>query len=137
MKNGFTLVELIVVIAIIGVVSVLIGSNFLGLIGDADKYEKVNLYKYLNEAACGYIDSKDRDAKYDDCYSGKSICNIEVIDLYNAGFIDENIGLLNNYKIEDLDEIIIKASWVNQEKKCCVYKEDDGNVVNGVEGACS
>ena len=124
MKKGFTLIEVIVVIAIVGAVSVLIGTNFFGLIGSADEYEKENLYKYLNEAACVYIDSRNRASKYDACYTSKSDCRVKAEDLYSSGFIDENAGLLREYSKSDIEKYTIKVYWESNEKKCCVEEGD-------------
>lgn len=120
MKKGFTLIEIILVIAIVGAASVLIGSNFFGLIGSADEYENKNLYKYLNEAACVYIDSKDSNLKSDSCYGTLSGCEVSSEYLYNAGYIDENVGLLKKYDVNDIKSYTIKVTWKNNEKKCCV-----------------
>lgn len=124
MKKGFTLIEVIVVIAIVGALSVLIGTNFFGLIGSADEYEKKNLYNYLNEAACVYIDSRDRASKYDACYNSKSNCSVKAEDLYDKGFIDENAGLLKSYTVADIKAYTIKVTWIDNEKKCCVIGGD-------------
>lgn len=124
MNKGFTLVEVIVVIAIIGAVSVLIGTNFLGLIGSADKYENKNLYKYLNEAACVYVDRNDSLLKENDCYGTSTGCEISFEELYDAGYVDENIGLLREYSFDELKNYKIKAYWEDSEKKCCVIGGD-------------
>lgn len=134
MKSGFTLVEVIVVIAIIGAVSVLIGSNFFGLIGSADEYEKENLYKYLNEAACVYVDSKESGLKEDSCYGSDDGCTISSENLYDDGYIDENAGLLKSYSEEEIKSYTIKVSWNNNEKKCCVDTFGENDVTG--EGAC-
>lgn len=136
MKKGFTLIETIVVIAILGAVSVLIGTNFFGLIGSADEYEKENLYKYLNEAACVYVDSKDfkenRDDAYNDCQDGCDDLKSEW--LVQDGYIDDQAYLLNEEVTNNIDKYIIKVTRINAEKKCCV-KSYNGTSVSG-EGAC-
>lgn len=124
MKKGFTLIEIILVIAIIGAASVLIGSNFFGLIGSADEYEKENLYKYLNEAACVYVDSKDSGLKDNSCYGSDYGCDISSEDLYGAGYIDENAGLLKNYSQDEIKSYTIKVTWDDSEKNCCVVEGD-------------
>lgn len=126
MKKGFTLVEVILVIAILGFASVLIGSNFFGLIGSADEYEKENLYKYLNEAACVYVDSKDSGLKEASCRTDAGGCTVNSSDLYDAGFIDENAGLLKSYTVDEIKSYTIKVNWINNEKKCCIKDVEEG-----------
>ena len=127
MKKGFTLIETIVVIAILGAVSVLIGTNFFGLIGSADEYEKENLYKYLNEAACVFVDSKESTiVKNDTCRSSVNGCEVTSSDLYAKGFIDENAGLLRTYSDAEIKSYTIKITWINKEKKCCIKGKEAG-----------
>lgn len=124
MKNGFTLVEVIVVIAIIGVVSVLIGTNFFGLIGSADDYENENLYKYLNEATCVYIDSEESNFKSDACYGSETGCLVSSALLYEKGYVDENTGLLREYTKSEIEDYTVKVYWKSNEKRCCVVDGD-------------
>ena len=149
MKNGFTLIETIVVIAILGAVSVLIGTNFFGLIGSADEYEKENLYKYLNEAACVYVNSNSfkenkgntviidgTSETYPDCSSN---CDLKSKFLVYDGYIDENAGLLRTYSEDEIKSYTIKVNVdTNKERTCCV----DYSTLSGVttdakgKGAC-
>ena len=130
MKKGFTLVEMILVIGILATVSVLIGTNFFGLIGSADEYEKKNLYKYLNEAACVYVDSKDYKNKEGKTIAGieypncNSECDLSSGWLYSDGYIDENAGLLKSYTVDEIKSYTIKVTRINYEKKCCVVGGD-------------
>lgn len=135
MSKGFTLVELLVVIAIVGGISVLVGVNFMKLIGNTDQYEKENLYKYLNEAACVYVDSKDSNLTADSYYKTEDGVNVGSDDLYQKGYIDENSGLLKKYSIDDIKKYEIQVKWNSGEKKCCVSKFN-GAIVSG-KGACS
>ena len=122
MKNGFTLIETIVVIAILGAVSVLIGTNFFGLIGSADEYENENLYKLLNEAACVYANSKDKKTA---CSSG---CTIGYTELSSAGYVDENMGLLKSYSYDVLKgyEVLVKVNSTTKERTCCIKGKEAG-----------
>lgn len=136
MKNGFTLIETIVVIAILGAVSVLIGTNFFGLIGSADEYEKENLYKYLNEAACIYANSNNNPNK---ATCTKSGCQITSLSLYDAGYIDENAGLLKSYTDDEIKSYTIQVKVdTNKERTCCVdYSTLSGVTTNATgKGAC-
>ena len=141
MKKGFTLVEMIVVIAILATVSVLIGTNFFGLIGSANEYEYENLYKYLNEAACVYVDSKDfkksHSTDYEDCKDGCD--NLKSEWLVSDGYIDDQAYLLNKEVTNNIDTYTIRVTRDDGEKKCCVlnYKNESEVIVAASgEGAC-
>lgn len=139
MKKGFTLIELLAVIAIVAILVTLIGSNFMKLIGNTDSYENENVYKYLNEAACVYIDSNDKsplislqtctfgDIKYN-CHRFSSSY------LYDAGYIDENAGLLKSYSIAKIKNFQLVVYWKDHEKICCV-QQNQGVTATG-KGAC-
>lgn len=145
MKKGFTLVEMIVVIAILATVSVLIGTNFFGLIGSANEYEYENLYKYLNEAACVYVDSKDYAKKagkkidgvdYPNCTGN---CDLSSSWILQDGYIDDQAYLLNKEVTNNIDNYTIRVTRDDGEKKCCVlnYINESGVIVAASgEGAC-
>lgn len=131
-NKGFTLIELIVVIGIVAALAVLIGSNFYKLTGKTKDYENENVYKYLNEATCVFIGSKDYKESEDKVICGSSNC-IKASTLQAKGYIDAQQGLLKN---QALGGYLIKFKINSGEKICCVYSNiDTNNPVSG-KGAC-
>ena len=120
MKNnkGFTLVELIVVIAIIAIASGLIATRFLGLIDDTKQFDRESVAKGIAEAAYVYIDDKaNKDTDPDDCK------NAEV--LVNTGVISENQGLLKECKLEDcIKNFYFKVTKINGKKVAQAFYND-------------
>ena len=94
-SKGFTLVELLAVIAILGLAAVFISTNFFHLIGNAKDYEYENIFKYLNEAAYA-------------CSS--SVGAVKADDLFKAGCIDQKSGLLKDFNFSDDGDNKVKAT---------------------------
>ena len=126
-KNGFTLIELILVIGIVASVAVILGTNFMNLIGNVGTYEDEVIAKGIAEAAFVYYESKDN--------LGKVNC-ITAEMLIADGYISSEQGLLRDYDEEDIKVFSAKVSYVgNQEKKVVVYKDslncsDNNKVIN-------
>lgn len=127
-SKGFTLVELLAVIAILGLAAVFISTNFFHLIGNAKDYEYENIFKYLNEAAYA-------------CRSDEG--NITTEQLLSDGCIDQKSGLLKDFNFSGSDnnqvKATIKVTMDNGEKKTCVsvfsVDGEDINVKN-IKGGC-
>lgn len=125
-SKGFTLVELLAVIAILGLAAVFISTNFFHLIGNAKDYEYENIFKYLNEAAYA---CSERDITTDE--------------LLDDGCIDQKSGLLKDFNFSGSDnnqvKATIKVTMDNGEKKTCVsvfsVDGEDINVKN-IKGGC-
>lgn len=117
-KNGFTLVELIIVIGIVSAAAVLIGTNFMQLIGNAGDFEDKEVAKGIAEATYVYFDSKDNlnaDGTYKkNCITGEM--------LINNGYIAPEQGLLKNYSEDDLKQFSAHAIIDDGEKKITVFK---------------
>ena len=122
-SKGFTLVELLAVIAILGLAAVFISTNFFHLIGNAKDYEYENIFKYLNEAAYACSSSDITAAK-----------------LYEDGCIDQKSGLLKDFNFSDNKvKATIKVTIEAGEKKTCVSDFSvDGEeiVVRNIKGGC-
>lgn len=127
-SKGFTLVELLAVIAILGLAAVFISTNFFHLIGNAKDYEYENIFKYLNEAAYA-------------CRSDEG--NITTEQLLSDGCIDQKSGLLKDFNFSDDGNNKVKATirvTINDgEKKTCVSEfsvAEEKIVVSNIKGGC-
>lgn len=126
-KNGFTLIELIAVIGIVAVTAVILGTNFMKLIGNVSNYEDEVIAKGVAEAAFIYYDSKDNDEKINFCITADRLIDI--------GYISSEQGLLKKYKAEDIKEFSAKVDEIEGEKKVTIYKNssncsDESKIIN-------
>ncbi|MBQ9833808.1 MAG: prepilin-type N-terminal cleavage/methylation domain-containing protein [Bacilli bacterium] len=112
-NKGFTLIELIAVIAIVAAVSVLLGTNFLKLTGNVDAYEDKVIAKGIAEAAYIYYGSPSDTDGQDP---------VSAYDLIKAGFISSDQGLLKDYGLSDLIRFCAEVKIENYEKKVIVKK---------------
>ncbi len=128
-KKGFTLVELIAVIAILAIATGLIATRFLGLIKDTQKFDDKSVAKGIAEAAYVYIDDKDNtglpatdsnkveldDGTHSKCYSAEI--------LLETGFISKDQGLLQECDTSCINSFMFRVyKTTDQEKKVDVYK---------------
>lgn len=80
-KNGFTLIELIITIALIGFVGVILSINVVKTINDQKEENTKNLESLIEETACGYASLSTSN-----CDTG---CTITGETLINEGLIEE------------------------------------------------
>ena len=92
-KNGFTLIEMLVVLAIIGVLSLIIGFSATTLTGNASKNRDKEVVREILNAASSYAELTSS------CSSG---CNVTLDQLVNKGLIDKNITQKNNPVYKDI-----------------------------------
>lgn len=128
-KKGFTLIEILAVIAILAVIMLASTSNFFGLIGSRTEFETEELYKYLNDGAYVYsIKHPEED-------------NVSIVTLIDEGYIDKSYGILEESDISQKcpisnpDSCIIKIINSNGEKKACVFRFNGASATG--KGACS
>ena len=113
-NKGLTLVELIVVLAIIALAAGLVATNFFGLIKSGDDFEDKTLAKGIAEAAYVFYDSKDNTDHLTGCQP------ISV--LIDKGYISNDQGLLKNYTAAELATFYYKVDITNNEKKAKAYR---------------
>ena len=124
-NKGFTLVELIAVVAILAIASGLIAVRFFRLTGEEEEFEYEVVAKDIAEAAYVFYDSKDNreNNKPDGTILLKGCVSAE--ELIKTGYISESQGLLKRYTLNDLRAIYYHAYFKDNEKKVDVYKTED------------
>lgn len=135
-KKGFTLVEVIVVIAIVAIASALVGTQFfsvLGKGGKADKFEDEVLAKSLAEAAYVLYDSKDNTTRADgtksECITGNW--------LIYKGYISTDQGLLTKFPVSYIKRFAVHVRYNNNEKITTVYKSKTDNLCTAEYNCCA
>lgn len=101
-RKGFTLIELIVTIALLGFVGVVLTTNIAQVINRQKINEEEQALELLEEAGCAYTIST--------CESG---CTIEGITLIENGLIDEEI---NGISMEDYE---VSVTYTSDGEKIC------------------
>ena len=84
-KKGFTLVELLATIAILVLMSVIIGVNITSILRSTEKQNDDFDKKQIEKAACVYVDS-DELCPAKDCDS-----NVTIKKLIEKGLLDEEV----------------------------------------------
>lgn len=93
-KKGFTLVELLATIAILVLMSVIIGVNITSILRSTEKNEEEFDKKQIEKAACVYVDSDEL------CLTKNCDNNVTIDVLIKSGLLDEEIyGDIRNKKI--------------------------------------
>ena len=108
-KNGFTLIEILVVIVLLAAVSVAVGVNMSGM-NERQKAKQIKEYnETLEKAACVYAETNN------------ILTNSEVTvkKLIDSGFINKNLkNPETNDTVTSDGNKIISITWNNNEKKC-------------------
>lgn len=84
-KKGFTLVELMATIAILVLMSVIIGVNITSILRSTEKSEEDFNKEQIEKAACVYVDS-DEFCPAKDCDD-----KVTINKLIETGLLDENV----------------------------------------------
>lgn len=135
-RNGFTFVELIVIIGLLAILAIIIGTNMVGLQGKQQDKNYESFKKKLESAACLYIEKSNPES-----YKGtetwntfrskcRSVngCDVRLEWLINEGLIAEDLAdpsIEDDKKTEEKENAVINiknktvhVSYDNGTKKC-------------------
>ena len=115
-KKGFTLVELLATIAILVLMSVIIGVNITSILRSTEKQNDDFDKKQIEKAACVYVDSsenlgEDRANKCSD--RTKECTEVTVKDLIESGLLDDSY--------ESVKSKPVTINWDTDGLKKCTY----------------
>lgn len=120
-NNGFTLIELIVTVALLAVLSVVVGLSVTNMMDGQKEKQYEEYVSTLEEAGCVYAEHNKLTASV--CSSSPASCKVKLNSLISAGLVKKDLTNPNNKKlISQNTTSYIQISWSNNEKKC-VYKE--------------
>ncbi len=116
-KDGFTLIELIVVIALLGIISVVVGLNITNMMNGQNKKQQDDYQKKLEDAACAWADISNIE----------TATNVKFDVLINKGLIRSDIAIPNAIKgaktVAEDTKSYIQISFTSDKVKVCTYKE--------------
>ena len=108
-KKGFTLIELIVTIALIALITVSVGVSMNGMLDKQTEKEYASYVKTIENTACSYAEIKG--------YT--SNINIRIGDLINYGILREDLKNPKTDKyVSEYSNDTISVTWVDFTKNC-------------------
>lgn len=108
-KKGFTLVELLATIAILVLMSVIIGVNITSILRSTEDTQENFDKTQIEKAACVYVDSSLNENHK--CSNRTQPCTaITIADLISAGLLDDSY--------QSIGANAVTITWNDGEKKC-------------------
>ena len=122
-KKGFTLVELIITIALLGVLGMVIVSNMSGIL-NKEQDKQYDLFKTtLSKAACSYIHLNAGKTLRSTCIT-RGKCDVAVTVLLEQGLISDD-DLIDPRKHEKISsKTYVEITYQNSEFTCSVDSLD-------------
>lgn len=135
-KNGFTFVELIVIIGLLALLAIIIGTNMVGLQGKQQDKNYEAFKKKLESAACLYIEKSNPESykgpgtwnNFRSTCRTTSGCNVNLGWLIEEGLISEDLAnpsIEDDKKTEEKENAVVNmknktvhVSYNNGTKKC-------------------
>lgn len=129
-RNGFTLVELLVTVALIGAVSVVVGFSVNRLLYNQKKNDYDDFKKTVEDAGCVFAQDDNRTENLCSEENFETLCNIPFEDLINAGALKKTLTNPFNDKKPISDDIdsYVHVSYVDGKRICefidCVCQDE-------------
>lgn len=122
-KKGFTLVELVITIALLGVLGMVIVSNMSGIL-NKEQDKQYDLFKStLTKAACSYIHLNAGKTVRSTCVA-KGKCSVAVTVLLEQGLISDD-DLIDPRKQDKISsKTYVEITYQNNEFTCSVDSLD-------------
>lgn len=111
-KNGFTLIEILLVIVLLAAISVTVGVSMNGMF-NKEEDKKYNTYiSQIEDAACVYAET----------HNIKTNTTITINNLIRDGLISKNLKNPKEDVVVENDNTIkgVIIEWKNNEKKCTI-----------------
>lgn len=121
MNKGFTLIEVIVVICLLGLVAIVIATNMVSLNGKQNSKEYKDYVNKVESAACTYYEKKEYEEQRNLCKENNKseTCKIKIDLLLNKGFISEDLrNPKEDKKVTELKDQFVLISYKDGEKIC-------------------
>lgn len=117
-KSGFTLIELIITIAIMALIGIVISTNMLGLFSQEEDRDYEEFVKKIEDAACIYVETGFSSSERTSCRNNG--CTISIQNLISKGYISDDLkDPSNGKKISDHpNSYQVKVSWIDNVKTC-------------------
>lgn len=137
MKKGFTLIELIVVVGLIGIIGLIITANLTGAFSNQQDEQYAFFEETLENAACTYIDRREAELKKADCLEKKS-CTVNLQTLLKFGLIVDSdlVNPKTGSKVSTSTNSVTIVYDSEGVKKCC-YNEEDKCCLDETAPGCS
>lgn len=118
-NKGFTMIELLIIIGLLGIVSIMMAINMSGILGSEKEDEYENFKQAIESAACTYID-KQANVDLRNQFKNSGGGNIFVSDLIEDGLLDEEMvdASTNKTILEEQNQIYVFINWVDMVKTC-------------------
>ncbi len=120
---GYTLIEVVITITIMAMISIVIGTNMLGLFTEEEDKSIDSFYQRITNAGCMYVETKFSKEERDNCR--RRGCTITVDNLIQSGIIgeDEKDPSTDELIINNKNKYKVNVKWVNNEKTCTLEGE--------------
>lgn len=122
-KNGFTLVELLVTIALIGTISIVVGVSINSLNKNQSHKSYDDFVKTMEDAGCVFAQHDNRTKEI--CYTYPNLCNIKNAELISSGLIRKTLeNPLSKKTVEQDTTSYVKITYQNGERICKFIDND-------------